>query len=59
MTEPTENPQQRLEELGQEIAAARAHADEALGVDPADEQHFYESGTVERDKDDQQIAPPG
>ena len=54
--EPTERP---LEELQEQIDDAREKAEEALPELEDDEQRFHESGTVGRDKDDQEIAPPG
>jgi hypothetical protein len=54
--ELTERP---LEDLQQHIDEAREKAEEAIPELEDDEQRFHESGTVGRDQDDQEIAPPG
>ena len=54
--EPTERP---LEDLQETIDEAREKAEEAIPELEDDEQRFHESGTVGREQDDQEIAPPG
>jgi hypothetical protein len=56
MTEPQ---QEQLDELEEDIQAARRHANEALGDDALEEPHFIDEGTVEEDKVDNTIVPPG
>jgi hypothetical protein len=54
--EPTERP---LEDLQESIDEAREKAEEAIPELEDDEQRYHESGTVGREQDDQEIAPPG
>lgn len=51
--------EERLEEVEEHIREAHAHAREILHEPDPDEPHFYESGDIHPDKDDQTIAPPG
>ena len=50
---------ERIERVEDEIDAARKTAEEADVLEDPDEPRFSDSGTIRRDEDDQQIAPPG
>jgi hypothetical protein len=50
---------ERIERVQEEIDAARKGAEEADILDDPDEPRFADSGTIGREEDDQQIAPPG
>jgi hypothetical protein len=50
---------ERIERVQEEIDAARRAAEDADILEDPDEPRFAESGTIGRDEDDQQIAPPG
>lgn len=49
---------QRLEELGEHIDKARAHAEDAGVIEDLDEQEYVDSGATPA-QDDQTITPPG
>jgi hypothetical protein len=51
-----EDPIQKIEK---DIEKARKEAEDAGIIEDPDEPKYYESGTVGRDLDDQQITPPG
>ena len=51
--------EERIERVEEEIAEARKHAEDAGILEHPDEPLFAESGTIEPEEDDQQIAPPG
>jgi hypothetical protein len=56
----TQEPQDRLDELGEQIQEARQTAEEAVGLpSPEEDQLFYESGDVRPEDDDQTPVPPG
>jgi hypothetical protein len=50
---------ERLERIQEEIDSARRAAEDADILEDPDEPHFSDSGTIGREEDDQQIAPPG
>jgi len=50
---------ERIEQVEEEIEHARRAAEEADILEDPDEPRFADSGTIGRDEDDQQIAPPG
>lgn len=50
---------ERFEQVQDEIDAARRAAEEADVLEDPDEPRFADSGTIGREEDDQQIAPPG
>ena len=50
---------ERFEQVEEEIEHARSAAEDADILEDPDEPHFTDSGTIGRDEDDQQIAPPG
>ena len=50
---------ERFEQVEEEIAHARRDAEDADILEDPDEPRFADSGTIGRDEDDQQIAPPG
>ena len=50
---------ERIERIQEEIDHARRAAEEADILEDPDEPHFADSGTIAREEDDQQIAPPG
>ena len=54
------DPQERIDEVEQEITEARTKAeDDGLISDPDHEQRYYESGEGRARKDDDQKASPG
>ena len=50
---------ERIEQVEEEIEHARDAAEDAGVLEDPDEPRFADSGTIRRDEDDQQIAPPG
>ena len=50
---------ERIEQVEEEIEHARRAAEEADILEDPDEPRFSDSGTIGREEDDQQIAPPG
>jgi hypothetical protein len=50
---------ERIERIEDEIDSARRTAEDADLLEDPDEPTFADSGTVGREEDDQQIAPPG
>ena len=50
---------ERIEQVEDEIEQARGAAEDADVLDDPDERRFVDSGTIGREEDDQQIAPPG
>ena len=50
---------ERIEQVEEEIEHARSAAEDADVLDDPDEPRFADSGTIGREQDDQQIAPPG
>jgi hypothetical protein len=50
---------ERIERVQDEIDAARKAAEEADILQDPDEPRFADSGTIDPEADDQQIAPPG
>lgn len=49
----------KLEQVEKHIADARRQAEDAGILDDPDEPKFHESGDINPELDDQQIAPPG
>ena len=49
----------RIDQVEKDIAKARDEAEDAGILEDPDEPKFHESGTIGRELDDQQIAPPG
>jgi hypothetical protein len=50
---------ERSERVQEEIDSARRAAEDADILEDPDEPRFTDSGTIGREEDDQQIAPPG
>jgi hypothetical protein len=50
---------ERIEQVQEEIDAARRAAEDADVLEDPDEPRFADSGTIGGEEDDQQIAPPG
>jgi hypothetical protein len=50
---------ERFERVQEEIDDARHAAEDADILEDPDEPRFADSGTIGREEDDQQIAPPG
>ena len=55
----TEGPDDRLDQVEEEIGAARSTAEDAGILEDPDEPTFHESGELGREADDEQVAPPG
>lgn len=51
--------EKQIEKIEHDIEHARKTAEEAGIIDDPDEIHFYESGDIKPELDDQTIAPPG
>ena len=49
----------RLDQVENDIADARSQAEDAGILEDPDEPKFHESGDINPELDDQQIAPPG
>ena len=49
----------KLDQVEADIAEARDEAEDAGILEDPDEPKFHESGTINPELDDQQIAPPG
>jgi hypothetical protein len=50
---------ERMERIQEVIDDARRAAEDADILEDPDEPRFADSGTIGREEDDQQIAPPG
>jgi hypothetical protein len=58
MTDPVNNPDDRMADLDDDIERTREAAQDADILDDPDEPKFHETGELS-DIDDQTIAPPG
>jgi hypothetical protein len=59
MADPTKPDATKLDEVQQEIDAAREAAQKAHVIDDPNEPKYYESGSIHPELDDQTITPPG
>ena len=52
-------PEDRLDEVEEQIDEARKTAEDAGILDDPDEPRYFQSGSQGKEEDDQTIAPPG